>query len=208
MPDTSAPPSSRFQVVRHHVTSVVGRLQGEFLNDVPRARADLAKLRRCAPDAAGTDPEVWSITLGGLPLELAGSGDAPSPGERAVHACLVLYAHHQQAHSDPTHRAGPGLGAATRALALARSTDDKLNDSVVQRLHQVGLATDWAGRLHHLRSLIVLMRGESPTIALDYGRLGADLYRLQNPHTASSVLLGWGRDLHRSQKNTTPGEPS
>ena len=46
------------------------RLQAEYLQGSPRARADLARLRRALGKPAGSIPEVWEFTVGAVPEPL------------------------------------------------------------------------------------------------------------------------------------------
>lgn len=176
----------------------VAALQSSLLRKESGAVATLARLRRCSPGDVGAEPAVWAVTVGGLPAELRGRGDAPSPSERAAHAALVLYALHQQSRDVGVHRAGVRLGSAVGRLARARARDEALDDATVKRFHQVALAPDFTGRLYFLRGVIQLLRAERPPIGLDYGLLADDLRALAtgDPQQRDSVLLRWGRDLH------------
>lgn len=202
---------SRAELLRTEVGMRVWRLQGAFLDPKSPGNADatatLARLRRCPPEEPGADPRVWEITLAELPEKLRG-GDVPSYAERAIHACLVLYAFHQQSNEAPVNQSGIGLGSAAGTLARMRGTDEEPDEPTVRRLHQVVLANDFSGRLHHLRGLIALMRAESPPVPLDYALLAVDLWRLLDPRENSDyVTTRWGRDLHNRPRNKTTGEP-
>lgn len=202
---------SRANLLRDEVGKRVRRLQAAFLNlkdpGNAEATATLARLRRCPPGEPGAEPRVWEITFAGLPEKLRG-GDLPSYCEQAVHACLVLYATHQQSNDVPVHHAGIGLGTAVQNLARERGSGEHVDDACIRRLHQVVLATDIPGRLHHLRGLILLMRSESQPIPLDYSLLAVDLWRLFDPRQNSDrVTARWGRDLHNRPRTQTTGEP-
>ncbi|MBP8919065.1 MAG: type I-E CRISPR-associated protein Cse2/CasB [Micropruina sp.] len=203
----STPVVTRADILRREVDRRVWQLQRAYLDSADRenseATATLARLRRCDPDAPGGDPTVWEITLGDLPAELRWD-DASSPAERAVHAALVLYATHQQSNQTPVHVRRAGLGAAVRRLSEARGHNGEPDESSVRRLHQVVLANDASGRLHHLRGLVTLLRGEAEPIPLDYAQLAVDLWRLFDPYQDSErVVARWGRDLHNRPRATT-----
>lgn len=201
---TESTPQSFSDLLRNTVTSRVEMLQRGALANESAAVRQLAELRRCNPASPGTNPEVWQLTLGDLPERLSGRGDDPSSSEYAIHAALTLFALHQQSHVDPTHRRGVRLGQAVGALARARS-DGGLNESVLRHFHRVALASEYAQRIHHLRGLIVLMRGESPTIGLDYGLLALDLAQLARPdYDLTAVLTRWGRDIHSRRATPVP----
>lgn len=187
----------------------VTQLQKQVHANDAWAVATLARLRRCDPADVGADPTVWQVTFSDLPPSLTSLGghqsDAPTPAERALHATLVLYAHHQQSRDEDVHRPSVSVGHATARLARARSDGDDLDKSSVGRLHQAGLATTFEGSVHHLRALVQLMRAEKPPIALDYSRLAVDLWQLADPYQDSTqVLARWGRDLYARPKPTTP----
>lgn len=199
----------RYRKLGRFVATRVERLQTAALLDDPATVATLARLRRCPPEDAGADPTLWNVTLAGMPAELRGQGDAPSPSERATHAALVLYALHQQGRDEGAHWPGAPLGQAVGRLARARAHEEDLDASTVQRFHQVALAHDFSQRLYFLRGLIQLLRAERPVIGLDYGLLADDLRALASQETAQrdGVLLRWGRDLHYLP-TSTPKETS
>ncbi|MFV0429613.1 MAG: type I-E CRISPR-associated protein Cse2/CasB [Arachnia sp.] len=164
------------------------------------AQRTLAELRRADPAAPGADPALWEVTLNNMPEGLAGRGDAPSWAESAIHASLVLYAVHQQGASLPMHVSGVGLGDAVRRVSYARSGSD-WDPGTISRFHALARAQSSAIRLHHLRGLVTLMRGEK--VPLDYGQLASDLWLL-NTRGADRVMLRWGRQLHRLTNTPTP----
>jgi CRISPR system Cascade subunit CasB len=189
---------SRADLVRDEVRTRVGRLQSAFLANSSDAVATLARLRRCSPDEPGVDPTVWETTIGGLPEALRGGMNI---------SVAELYAVHQQSNQTPMHRTKVGLGFAVQTLARDRSRDGEPDQAAIRRLHQVVLSTDPTGRLYHLRGLISLLRSQPIPIPLDYGQLGADLYRLFDPkQNSDSVVARWGRELHNRPRDTTTGE--
>lgn len=189
--------------VTAHVTAVVTRLQGGYLASSGREQptnvsaASLAKLRRGDVADPAAEPAVWEITIPGMPDRLLNDGGLPSRAEEAMHAALVLYAYHQQGRRKPMHVAGRSLGAAVRELSRSRGTGDETDKGTLRRFHAVATSGSASVRLHHLRGLVALLRGEE--IAMDYGRLAGDLYLLaQNDSRTSRVRYAWGRDLHRA----------
>lgn len=205
----AAPNKPRATLLKEVVRDRVWPLQRSLLNTEPpqaAAQAMLAQLRRCQPGSVGLNPEVWETTLGDLPDVLVGHCDGASPAEMAIHASLVLYAIHQQSQREPMHVNGVGLGLAVQRLARARAMEgDEFDESVIKKFHQVALASEWDGRIHHLRGLVSLMRGAA--VPLDYGLLAADLWYLADPRRdPSSVLTAWGRGLHARPKKDSSGE--
>ncbi len=192
----------------------VAELQARLFNDDSTAVATLARLRRADPGDVGAEPLIWAVTLGDLPDVLTHFGDRrpenPTPAERALYAALVLYAVHQQSRDEAAHKAGISFGRAVGELARARAIGEELDAGTVSRLHQAALATDFDGRLHHLRGLIQLMRAERQGIGFDYGLLAVDLWGFADPYQDSNTVIArWGRDLHarpRSMKTNTEKE--
>ncbi len=206
---TTAPArGSRDDELSSAVVAVLGRLQAQHLQQVAAAAARLARLRRALVSSPGSVPEAWADTVGALPPHLQGATDAPNDVERAMHASVCLYALHQQSQGAPMHTTGRehGLGSAVRMLRQRRArpgSTDADDDPVLRRFHALATATTFSESLQHLRGLVTLLRGEA--IPLDYGRLAADLRRLQDAGRSPQVRLGWGRDLYRkTEKSLTP----
>jgi CRISPR system Cascade subunit CasB len=110
------------------------------------------------------------------------------------------------------HTPGPSLGRAVAQLSRRLGGSDQIQPSLLRRFHSVATATNQEQRLHHLRSLITLLRANE--VPLDYARLSIDLYRLSTGG-ADRVLLSWGRDLYRrpteqagDDEDTVPSEPA
>jgi CRISPR system Cascade subunit CasB len=186
-----------------HVHAKITSLQAAYLNDSATAAASLAKLRRAVNAGPGTDPSVWFETLDGVPTALLGRGDAPSPYETAIHASVTLHAIHQQSQRARMHQLGYPLGRAVRLLTKRISGEAVGNDNpVMRRFHALATASALPETTHHLRGLVMQLRGEA--IPLDYGLLARDLRRLQDQRSASGVRLQWGRDYHRLRSDPAP----
>lgn len=185
--------------VSHATTSTIIPLQSAYTRQ-PRESAAvriLAALRHADITAPGADPGLWNVTIGTLPENLQGRGNAPaSPAERAVHAALVLYAIHQQSRPEPMHRSGIGLGQAVRSLSQKRSGGQDWDPGTLSRFQHLCRAQSSAIRLDNLRGLVTLLRSES--VGLDYGRLAADLWSIESGHSRDTVL-SWGRQLHHME---------
>ncbi len=204
-----APPGAparqdRDAALESFVATRVLALQRAYLAGESGGVGALARLRRAVTSAPGADPQVWGDVLAGMPDELLGRGDDPSPYERAAHAAITGYAVHQQSQSQSMHRAGRSLGAAIRALGQGHASEE----AVRRRFQALGTASSWAETLHHLRGLLTQLRGAG--IALDHGRLARDLRRLQQTRTADGVRLAWGRDYYRTARDGagTPDGPA
>jgi CRISPR system Cascade subunit CasB len=163
-------------------------------NNESAARATLANLRRGIGKAPGSKPEIWDITLNGLPEELLGRGGVPSRGEWAVHTALTLYALHQQGKDlkkECVNRDGASLGAAVRGLV--KREEDELR--IKRRFDAAATADSLEEFSHHLRGLIQLLKAGD--ISLDYPTLTKDLYWFQYPDARDSVRLRWGQEFYR-----------
>lgn len=195
--------STRDSLYRY-VSGTVMRLQGASLDPGHHqhalARAQLAKLRRAKENEPG-DPDTWQIVFDGMPEELHGTSDLPSRTEAAAHAALVLFARHVQSAGRPVHIQGPTVGAAVREIAHAQREESPQDAPVMRRFHSFAVASEEGQRLAHLRGLVDLMRAND--VALDYGRLAADLYRCGFPDGLRSARLAWGRDLHWGTRRRT-----
>lgn len=209
-PVPSVPGVSTSDRLARYVSRRVGDIQRGYVRpEGPTSSSvgTLAQLRRALGAAGGADPRSWAIVLGGFPEELIGpprgSLADPNRAEIAAMSALTTYAVHQQSQRQPMHVPGVSLGEATRRVAVQRARADApggLDDATVQRLHRVSMAHTQAMRDQALRALVTLMRSAERPVPLDYGRLAADLYWLQQTRHAARVHLAWARGLHtRSQ---------
>lgn len=204
---------------------VAGRVNGIQRGYLEGERPDsesvstLAQLRKALGAAGAADPRSWAIVLGGFPEELMGPRRGSLAGanraETAAMTALTTYAVHQQSQrGQPMHVPGISLGEATREVARQRARPDAaggLDDQTVQRLHRVSMAHTQTMREQALRALVTLMRAAPRPVPLDYGRLAADLYWLQDPRYASRVHLAWARGLHtrsRAEKADSEDPPT
>lgn len=179
------------------VGAYVGRRVKALLNtlDTSGTRASLAHLRHAVMRKPGEVPEIWSLTIDGVPGHP--HDDEPTRQERAVHAALTLFAVHQQSRSTPAHRPGVGLGQAVRRLEGSRPTLGSGDVSPVRRRFDALVLSDsFVEATYHLRGLVNQLRAES--VPLDYGALADDLALLQVPGRASEVHLRWARQYYRS----------
>jgi CRISPR system Cascade subunit CasB len=160
-------------------------------------RAILAKLRRGIGKQPGGIPELWEITLGGLPEELTGKGSEATRGEWAVHTALTLYALHQQGKDISKQcmsQDGQSLGRSLRKL-IDNEDDEK---RIKRRFDAAATSNSLEEFSHHLRGLIQILKSED--IPLDYPALAKELYFFQFPEARDSVRLRWGRDFYRGYK--------
>lgn len=171
----------------------------ESKNDAA-VRGILAKLRRGIGKYPGSIPELWSITLDGLPENLSRKSDEPTFGEWAAHTALTLYALHQQGKDlkqNCMSKEGEFLGTSLRKLVI-----DESDEKRVKRRFDAAATSDSLEEFsHHLRGLIQLLKAED--IPLDYPELATELYRFQFSESRDSVRLKWGRDFYRFRKEVS-----
>lgn len=161
-------------------------------------RAKLANLRRGIGKAPGSIPQLWDVTLEGMPEELYSKNGTPTRGEWAAYTALTLFALHQQGSDikrQPMNAQGAALGAAVRRLVRPGEEDAR-----VKRRFDAAVTSESIDELtHHMRGLIQLLKSES--IPLDYPALGAELYYFQSDGARDSVRLRWGQDFYRQRKD-------
>lgn len=174
----------------------IGPLQTGYLRDVSGPTATLARLRHGVGRVPGSLPELWELTIEGLPGRA--DGDVPTPEEWAAHTALTLYAMHQQSRDKAMHVRGRGFGQAVRRLAVGNR-----ERAVRRRFEAVGTAITFAEAAHHLRGLITQLRPEK--IPLDYGQLADDLLQFQVRRRGGpdAVRRRWARQYYQidSQQN-------
>jgi CRISPR system Cascade subunit CasB len=189
--------------IKAHTATKIGELQDG--KDDAKVRATLARLRRGVGKPPGSDPELWRITLEGLPPELAGKDGMPSHGELAVHTALTLYAMHQQSNrSKQMSVPGRKFGKAVRSLAMKRDGNNYENGSVKRRFIVAATSKTIQEFSHHLRGLIQLMRAED--VALDYPELAKDLFVVQSPDCSDQMRLKWGQDFYYNSDDENDDE--
>lgn len=157
-------------------------------------KASLARLRRGIGKVPGSVPELWEVTLKGLPEELLSRDGVPTKGEWAVHTALTLYSLHQQGRdlqNDPMQQSD-ALGTAVGRLV--KKEDEDL-PRVKRRFDAAATADSLPEFSHHLRGLIQLLKAEG--IGMDYAKLAADLVSFQIPESRDKVRLRWGQDFYR-----------
>lgn len=152
----------------------------------------LATLRKAAARPPGDVPEIWEITSD--PESDGKTFKSPTWRENAIHVALTMYALHQQGNSSPMHIEGVGLGQAARRLVVGDGDEEQT--SLRKRYNALVTASTFSSFTYHLRSFISLLRREG--IALDYGKLAADLENFQRPGGSASLRLQWSRQFYGS----------
>ncbi|BAW92700.1 hypothetical protein CHIBA101_0834 [Actinomyces sp. Chiba101] len=205
---TAPPPTRPFRRLRVAGRTVDTRiggprgLQSRHLPpcDEPRARGQLAALRKAVSQAPGESPEIWDLTEVKVPEH---AGDAPTREELAVHTAMTLYAIHQQSRIEPMYVPGRGLGRAARTLIRVGEEE---NPSARARFNALVTSTSITELQHHLRGFISQLRAKS--IPLDHAMLADDLVTFQQPDGAKTVRLRWARQYASLRASEDPSRSS
>ncbi len=176
-------------------------LQARSLKDGSDAVASLARLRRGVGAEPGVDPALWEDTIGLVPVDELGRGDAPSPAEQAAHVAMTLFALHRQGKCERAHVRGVSFGEAMRLLSLRRASPGEQESEGVRRRFDAALtATTPSECAHHLRGLVLMLRDQQ--IGLDYGEFTVDLADLWSTWNRNRVRLRWARAYRRADHTT------
>lgn len=199
-------------MIERFVEAKIGRLVGdklEFLvgedpEPLPhRGVAALAQLRRAARRPYGASPEVWGITLDGIPDNLGEPIRVRI--EQVMHLTLTQFALHQQSQSTRMHQKEEHFGQAVRRLADA--TADRPHESpTYARFMAMARSTNLQALSTHARGVISQLRSRS--LPFDYCEYAADLYRFLTPGRAVEVQRRWGRHFHALESPAPEGELS
>lgn len=158
-------------------------------------RAMMAKLRRGIGKTPGSMPELWEVTMEGMPEALYRKGGEPTRGEWAVHTALTLYALHQQGkdlQKKWMHQDDVTLGTALRKLI---NNDEEQEKRVKRRFDTAATSESLPEFAHHLRGVIQILKTQD--IPLDYALLAKDLYWFQVQEARDGIKLNWGRDFYK-----------
>lgn len=191
-----------------HTGALIARLQSSAIENRAWAVGALARMRRAPLDNPAYDPSIYQVIFDQFPKRYQ-RGELPTPEERGAYVAACLFAIHQQSKSEHMHRtagegtARYGLGTAVRRLAQSDTGVDPAS-ATTRRFNALVTADNSAEIVHHLRSLIGLLRGAG--LALDYGRLARDLADLVSEDTSrhQRVQLRWAREFSRSASSSTP----
>jgi CRISPR system Cascade subunit CasB len=167
----------------------------------PWSKAMLAKLRRGVGKPPGSIPEIWDITIGGIPDGWRSANGTPSKEEIAVHTALSLYAVHRQSMRKSMsvsgkNEEGKPLGDSFGGAVAKLISPDRSNEQAVKRrFDAVATASDFTELAQHARGLVQLLKAND--IPMDYPRFAQDLFFYQFPDSADRVRLRWGEDFYR-----------
>lgn len=187
------------QAVRSRVNGlIVHRLS----KDTPSARALRAQLRSALGKETGSIPAIWDLTLDG---EYKGRSDAPTPGEKAVHGALTLWARHQGSNKRQMHDSSEQprrFASAIRVVAEKQRGEKRVEETPIYRSFSAAIqAPTYEGLLVRLRSLVSQL--EAAEVPCDYGYLASDLFYWQDPRCRTSVVRNWGRQFARTTQTAS-----
>lgn len=177
----------------------IARLQRAYVgkgSDAADARASLARLRRLGMPGGASWVSVGEDLFEGL-LDLGLSETDERRALRAITAALRLYAYHQQSKDSPMAIVSSSEETGSQRRSFGWSCrrieyDKDKAKGVRRRMAAIEGTRDMDGIEHHMRALIMLMKGEG--VRVDYYRLTRDLFLLQFPNARGDVFLRWGRD--------------
>ncbi len=161
--------------------------------------ASMAKLRRGVGKKLSDAPDAWAVVLTSMPDELMSAsydGFKETEAESAVFTALTLYALHQQGSEASVNVQGISFGTAVGKL---KNKDNKL--AITRRFNSVVTSTEITELAHHARGLVQLMKASGKTIGLDYPQFAKDLYNFQYPDGRRNVILRWGQDFYKMNKD-------
>ena len=156
----------------------------------------LAKLRRGIGKDPFDMPELWEVTLNGIPEELTTYDEKdpkPTEAEWAIHTALTLYALHQQGNSSSVNEYKKPFAVAVRRLI---SPDRSNEESIKRRFDAIITSNDLKELSHHARGAVQLMKSNQ-SISVDYSMFAKDLYAFQFPEGKARVRLRWGQDFYK-----------
>ncbi len=165
----------------------------------------LAKLRRGISKDPFEMPELWEVTLNGIPEELTAYDEEhpkPTEAEWAIHTALTLYALHQQGNSLPVSEYKKPFAAAVRRLI---SPDGSNEESIKRRFDAIITSNDLKELSHHARGAVQMMKSNQ-SISVDYPKFAKDLYAFQFPEGKAGVRLRWGQDFYKLKNKENKDE--
>ncbi len=160
-------------------------------------KAKLANLRRGIGKIPGELPELWGVFLNDIPEEFLSKTGEPTKEEWAIYLTLTLYALHQQGNSENVNEEKISIGKAA-AMLMNEKNDDEY-ERILRRFGPVVTSKDMPELMHHLRSLIQLIKSKG--IHLDYVKLSGDIYQYQFYNSRKKVQLQWGQDFYYNKNN-------
>lgn len=161
--------------------------------------ASMAKLRRGVGKRLAEAPESWSVVLPYVPDELLSTsydGFKETEAESAIFTALTLYAVHQQGSDSSVNIQGISFGS---ALGKLKNQDNEL--AITRRFNSIVTSSEITELAHHARGLVQLMKASGKNIGLDYPQFAKDLCNFQYPDGRRNVILRWGQDFYRINKD-------
>lgn len=172
----------------------VASRQARLANGDPRARAELASLRRGAGRSVEDDLPAWRLVSDVVPERFQGR-DGATCAERAAFAAMTLHALAQQSVSTGMHAMGVNAGE-----AFGRLSSRHRSEALERRFASLVTAASQEEAVRHLRSLVTMLRTER--IGMDYGALADDLAWWDNARHRARVRTRWTRSFASSIKST------
>jgi CRISPR type I-E-associated protein CasB/Cse2 len=206
------PPTEQIEALQKFVSERIYALQREYLGkngSGAHARAVLAQLRRGSLANMPAWTQVDDDFFEKWPVAVLGEPENNAKAVNAVDGVLRIFALHQQSQ----HAYGVAGGSddndgqkGSRPLSFGRackliSQGDNTAKNVRLRMEQVRQAPDFETTIRRMLLLVRLMKSSRVRIAIDYGHLVSDLYRIQYPAVAQDVFNEWGLQYFHSSKS-------
>ena len=165
-------------------------------------KALFAKLRHGIGKNPADDPKIIGVILQDMPEEFFSRDGKTTKAEWASYIALTLFALHQQGKSIDSECMNSddrtSIGLAMNRLAM-KQDDANSKLRMQQKYKSLSTSIDMKAMSIYLRGLVSILKAHS--ISLDYALLASDLYEFQSERTKSNVILRWGQDLYRIEKN-------
>lgn len=168
----------------------VNRLAQGYIQHDPTATAAIAQLRKCADGKPHSDPDILQWTLEGLPMG--------AEREWAASLTLGLFAITQRANH--TTSCQNDERPFMRALADMVEAKPEWANGITRQRKFVDSTDTPESLARRLAALARQMNNAGMTC--DWGWMAYRLQQWANPDTRNAARLQWGRDYHRTIKNT------
>lgn len=164
----------------------------------PRARAELASLRRGAGRSVEDDLPAWRLVSDVVPERFEGRNGA-TRAERAAFAAMTLHALAQQSVPTGMHVVDVNAGE-----AFGRLGNRHRSEALERRFASLVTASSQEEAVRHLRSLVTMLRAER--VGMDYGALADDLAWWDDARHRARVRTRWTRSFANSIKSNTDSD--
>lgn len=182
---------------------VVGKIltQLESVRENSSGKAALANLRNSIGRPLSSTIDIWPIVFEQMPEKFLGKGGRLTDEEMAILTTLQIYALHQQGRPNSVNRRSEkgewnNVGTSLKSLRVGVDTT-----AIDRRFNTMITASSFEELTHHLRQMVRLLRSRSPEVAIDYARLGNDLYWYLKMED-DKIRLKWAKGFYSRRENS------